>query len=223
MDGKFLSFCKQVFFLKLLRKKGGFSLIELLTTVGVVGTLTVVGIKSYQSQTNKARSAEAKHSLSFIYTAEQNFRDTWNAYHENLIAVGAVPSGTYHYDVGFSINAARSKTDGFLDDYPLPPSLDVVECTNFYQICETGTGSCTSKSAAKVTSAYSTFFSSASANCRVTGNLYFKDNTEAVMANAKADQNSFKAMAAGKLSGRKDLWSIDDRRTVIHEVDGTQF
>ena len=216
-----MSFFKIFFFLKLLRKKGGFNLIELLTTVGVVGTLTVVGIKSYQSQTNKARSAEAKHSLSYIYTAEQNFHDTWGTYHENLTTIGAVPSGSYHYDIGFSKNEPINKTtDGLLRNYPLPDSLDVVECTNFYQICS---GDCLSTSATRVGSAYSTFFDNVGrANCRVTGNLYFKDHGMTEMGDAKASQGTFKAMAAGQLAGNDDLWSIDNGRTVIHEVDGTE-
>lgn len=220
-------FLKKIFFLKLLRKKGGFNLIELLTTVAIVGTLTVVGIKSYQSQTNKARSAEAKHSLSYIYTAEQNFHDTWGTYHENLIAIGAVPSGSYHYDIGFSKDADRTDSVFVGGDYPLPNSLDIVECTNFYKICETGTSGCTNKSAAKVSSAYSSYFSSASTNCRVIGNLYFYNeqgmdsDTKTKVDDAEADGTEFKAMAAGQLAGN-DLWSIDDKQTVIHEVDGTQ-
>ena len=217
-----MSFLQRIFFLKLFQKDGGFNLIELLTTVGVVGTLTVVGIKSYQSQTNKARSAEAKHSLSYIYTAEQNFHDTWSTYHENLTVIGAVPSGSYHYDIGFSKNAADiSKNDGLLRNYPLPDSLDVVECTNFDQICR---GNCLSISATRVGSAYSAFFDNVGrANCRVTGGLYFKDHGMTEMGDAKAEARThLKRWQTGQLASDKDLWSIDNGRTVTHEVDGTE-
>ena len=228
--GAFLLFFKKIFFLLRLLQKEGYTLIELLTTVGVVGTLTVIGIKSYQTQTNKARSAEAKHSLSYVYTVEKNFKDSWGTYHENLMSIGAIPSGSYHYDVGFGKSAAISDIDGFLESYPLRVSLNLQECTSFYQICE---GDCMNKAkttVAAIDPTFSVYFDitdttyGGGSNCRVTGNLYIKDYTISegcAATKSGATGSCFRAIAMGKLKG-DDVWSIDERRVVTHEVDGTQ-
>ena len=166
---KLLRFFKKSFFLKLFHKQG-FSLIELLTTTVIIGTLSVVGIKSYQAQTNKARTAEAKHSLSYIYTAEKNFYDLWRTYHENLLVVGAVPDGSYHYDVGFGDSAVLSDADGNLGDYPsqfASKILTVRECTNFYEVCAK-VGNCVTQEQAQTGLTNSYFFyygGSGSLNC----------------------------------------------------------
>ena len=226
----------QISVLRFFQKKG-FSLVELLTTMSIVGTLSVVGIKSYQAQTNKARSAEAKHSLSYVFTAEESFKDIWSTYHENLAAIGAVPSGAYHYDVGFGISAVLSTADGELGIYPLKSSLDIRECTNFDQICK---GECLSKTETAVEAidpAQAVYFNladpldssnpyNAVANCQVmgseqlstyTGNSGDPDHE----SNAKAEVGTFKAFAIGNLKG-VDVWSIDDKRTVQHVKDGTE-
>ena len=226
---RFQIYFDQISVLRFFQKKG-FSLIELLTTVSIVGTLSVVGIKSYQAQTNKARSAEAKHSLSYVFTAEESFKDIWNAYHENLAAIGAVPSGAYHYDVGFGQSAVLSKTDGDLENYPLDgDSLDIRECTNFHQICA---GDCLSTTATAVGPVHAVYFNPkapgdpyhAVANCKVTGSEHLDTYTgsgDAAESNAKAGEGTFKAFAIGNLKN-VDVWSIDDNRTVQHVQDGTE-
>ena len=215
---KLLRFFKKSFFLKLFHKQG-FSLIELLTTTVIIGTLSVVGIKSYQAQTNKARTAEAKHSLSYIYTAEKNFYDLWRTYHENLLVVGAVPDGSYHYDVGFGKGAALSDADGNLGDYPskfASQILTVRECTNFDEICKMD---CIRKEKSQ-TGLTNSYFSSSggSLNCKVTGGNYLKDYNS---KDGTADASTFKALAVGKLKN-EDVWSIDQSRAIGHDKDGTQ-
>ena len=221
MLSKFFIFLKELSFLNFFQERG-FSMVEMLTTVATVGVLSVVGVRSYQAQTNKARSAEAKHSLSYVYTAERNFVNSWGTYHENLVVIGAVPSSTYHYDVGFGKSVSLSKTEGSLGDYPLPDSLDVPECTNFYQICE---GNCTTQIQTRVGSSYSRYFEKSGggnpAVCTVTGGNYLKDYTGAQASNADAKVSGFLALATSNLKSA-DVWSIDDQKTVVHEVDGTQ-
>lgn len=204
-------------------KKNGFSLIELLTSVGIIGVVSVVGIKSYQAQTNKSRTAEAKYSLSSLYTAEKVFFDTWNTYHENLILIGAIPDGAFHYDIGFGKSTVLSKTDGSLNDYPHPDTLTVRECTTFQQICG---GDCLSKTPKVAGEQYTYFFygdtkagqaGSQRFNCRVTGNSYLKDYT----SSNGADSSTFTALARGQLKN-EDVWSVDQEKVFQHVTDGTQ-
>ena len=208
------------------RNNKAFSLTELLTTVGIVGTLSVVGIKSYQKQTNQAKTAEAKKSLAYVYSAETTFYNSWSSYHENLVAVGAVPSGAYSYDVGFGNNAAWN-SGGDLNSYPKVDGVNVLnvrECTNFGQICS---GECLTALANSITDPnYKAFFTSggsynAEANCQVDSSVLLKSYSGGVRASAKADASGFKAIATGQLKGR-DIWSINERNLVTHEEDGTQ-
>lgn len=218
---------------KISFQKRGFSLIELLTSVGIVGVLSVVGIKTYQAQTNKSRTAEAKYLLSAVFSAEKNFKDVWGTYHENLIVIGAIPEGVYHYDVGFGKTSTTtlSKTDGSLDNprspYPSPASLQVEECTNFYQICLNTTPNCLSKSPKATGAAYTYHFygdpnaGTASAlkfNCKVTGQLYVKDYGSVV---DRAGETTFTAIARSKLKS-DDVWSVNQEKTFEHVLDGTK-
>ena len=211
--------------------KKGFSLVELLTTVSVVGTLSVVGIRSQQAQVHKARSVEAKHSLSYVYNAEKGFYETWNTYHENLVAVGATPSGIYYYDVGFGKDIVKTdiKTnEGNLAQNPLAKSLDFVECTNFDSICKgTATGSCAAAIRSGVT-AYSTYFSGV--NCEIKGGLKSRetDKTKSTLTGSTegvdklgATGDKFLVMATAKLKN-DDVWTINNEQKIKHVVDGTE-
>ena len=220
------------------KRNKGFSLTELLTTVGIIGTLSVVGVRSFQSQTNKSKSAEAKHSLSFIYTAEENFKSAWGTYHENLLSIGAIPSGTFNYDIGFgktnSASSSISKTDGQLAAYPIPASLNITACTNFYQICsESANNDCLAKTKTAVGSSYQQYFDTAGSyslatNCEVPASSSdtwllknYVGSGNAAETHSKAGATSFKAFATGKLKNT-DVWSINQLRSVEHLLDGTQ-
>ena len=198
----------------LLSKQAGYSMAELVTTAAVIGIISTVGIKSYQAQTNKARTAEAKQSLAYIYTSEQSFRDNWGAYHENLITVGAVPSGQYRYDVGFDSAAALSASDGDLGNYPETRLLSQNACTNFKQICS---GSCSSAIIAAIGTGYSAY---GTAVCAVRSTALLSGTNRYSNSAGKADSSSFKALAVGQLKNR-DVWSIDEDRTLEHVEDGT--
>ena len=207
---------KRNFFLTVFQKQG-FSLVELLTTVSIIGVLSTVGIRSYKSQTNKARSAEAKHSLSYLYTAEKSFKDLWDSYYENLIIVGAIPSGSYYYDVGF--HSSADLTASFEGTHPLDQAaLGLAACIDFRQICQ---GAClTAISTATANSVYFTG-TNVEANCKVTGGAYVKDYAGTDSADYDASEIAYKAMARSKLGGDEDVWSIDHSRIIEHVEDGT--
>ena len=208
------------------KREKGMSIVELLTTLAVTATLTTVGIKSYNSQTAKAKKAEAKKSLSFLYTSEQSFKQTWNTYHENLIVVGAIPAGQYHYDIGFgkgvSINEGGNNPDGLLKSYPLKESLNIKECINFNEIC---LGNCKTQANSKITDqtkqAYFKTGNCTVESCKTQHGLKcLADHSPATAT--KADENTFKALAIGLLNdpATPDIWSINQNKEVIHEQDG---
>jgi len=209
-----------LFLKKKLFNSNAFSLIELLSAAAIMATLSVVGIKSYQSQVNKARSAEAQKSLSYLYSSQQAFYNNWNTYHENLFVVGMLPDGQYNYDVGFTV--AGHKSGGDIGDYPskLEKGLDVLQCSTFNEICE---GNCITEIVKAVKTAknpFTGYFSSP--NCEVIGRQHILvSNTKCGdCPDAKAEPNTFKAIATEKLRST-DVWSINEKQQLKHEEDGT--
>ena len=194
----------------MFKNKPAFSLVELLTTVGITGVLAVVGIKSYQKQTNQAKQAEAKKSLSYIYSAQRSFYNNWGAYHENLIAAGAVPTGVYNYDAGFGKDAVLARIDG----YPNNDVLNVKACTNFYQICK---GECLTDLESKAPNEYKRSYNS---DCQVNSAQLLKAGSSATNS-AGASASDFKAVATTRLK-TVDVWSIDKKGALKNDDDGTE-
>ncbi len=79
----------------------GFSLIELMMVVVIIGFLAGVGIPEYQKVLMKARQSEARSLLSAMYTAQKAFYSEWNQYYGDFNAVGYGLNGDLGYHVGF--------------------------------------------------------------------------------------------------------------------------
>lgn len=94
---------------KTLRSQKGFSLVELMVVVAIIGVLAVIGIPQYQKFMSKARQAEAKAHLNGIFQGEASFFTEYNAYTTSLTAIGAGAVGVgLRYNAGFSITACTN-------------------------------------------------------------------------------------------------------------------
>lgn len=85
-----------------VKNESGFSLVELMVVVAIIGILASLAIPSVGKYMAKARQSEAKTQLSSIYTAEKAFYAEYTAYHSMFGAVGYSPEGKLRYNVGFS-------------------------------------------------------------------------------------------------------------------------
>ena len=95
--------------LKTLRNQKGFSLVELMVVVAIIGILAVIGIPQYQKFMSKARQAEAKSHLNAIFQGESSFFTEYNMYSNNMQAIGAAAVGTgLRYNAGFDIVACTN-------------------------------------------------------------------------------------------------------------------
>lgn len=92
-----------------IRNQDGFTLVELMIVVAIIGILAAVAIPNYQKYQARARQSEAKIALAAIYTAEKAFAVESSSYTACLAAIGYAPDGNAqtrrYYTVGFG-NAA---------------------------------------------------------------------------------------------------------------------
>ena len=83
-----------------MNKQKGFSLIELMITVAIVGILASIAYPSYQDSVMKSRRADAKGALlGLANTMERNFT-TSNSY------VGVTPTNTDYYTITITATAS---------------------------------------------------------------------------------------------------------------------
>jgi len=80
------------------KSKAGFSLVELMIVVAIIGILSSLAVPRFQGFQAKAKATEGRTSLSHIFTLQ-------NAYHGDNDAYGRLQ------DIGFSLNGATAIDD----------------------------------------------------------------------------------------------------------------
>lgn len=93
-----------------LRSTKGFTLVELMTVVAIIGALAALGVPQYKKMQRKAKRAEANMVLGVIGSAEAAFYAEYNGYGNSMGGIGAeMDNDPQYYYVGF-FNAANSIT-----------------------------------------------------------------------------------------------------------------
>ena len=115
----------------------GFSLVELMVVVAIIGVLAALAVPQVNKYIAKARQSEAKTMLSSIYTSEKAFYAEYSAYHTMFGAIGYSPEGRLRYNAGFGgAGVVATATNG----YTGTPSTAPGNTTNTLAYCgSTGT------------------------------------------------------------------------------------
>ena len=123
-----------------MSKQRGFSLIELMVTVAIVGILAMIAIPSYTSYVRKTKRADAKvmltssaQQLERCYTRMNSYNDGTNDVNGNCpITQSANGSGTYTLSLQFDTTAGLPAGQSYtLTATPLGKQALDTACGNF--------------------------------------------------------------------------------------------
>lgn len=73
--------------------QAGFSLVELMVVVAIIGILATIAVPNFQRFQAKAKQSNAKVELAAIYTTQKSFYTEYQTYHGFLPGMGLIPDG----------------------------------------------------------------------------------------------------------------------------------
>ncbi len=185
-----------------MKKRGGFTLVELMVVVAIIGILAAIAIPNYQRYQARTRQSEAKVALSSIYTSEQGFTAEWGSYTACLKRIGVQGDSVSkrYYTFGYNSASAVTTTCG-----------------------PTGTLNC----AAYTFSGTASQVSCAAGNGEVSFDATSKVNKLHTLqtdpdAQSNVAQSTFFALGHGNISvdNITDKWTIDHNKTLVNSVPG---
>ena len=224
----------------------GFSLVELMVVVAIIGILASIAIPNYQRFQRKARQSEPRTNLSAIYAAEKVFNTEWNFGATSHAQIGfSVDSGNgLYYSIGWTAlgsgpwNASNSSathltkyhgptvasTTDFQIKGPLGGDLHLNTITDFAGCgagaCSgscTGTGTCTLNTG-NTACIVDTAPTSGTWDCAsaFSSDLIFPGN-----GTSRNTVNSWTIGAAGNIGATSnDVWTINQDKTMANVQSG---
>jgi prepilin-type N-terminal cleavage/methylation domain-containing protein len=91
---------------KMLKNKKGFTLIELMIVVAIIGILAAIAIPNFMNYQCKARQSEAKSNLGAIRVAQETYMAENNTYAADIVNLSWETKGETEYT--YSITSADS-------------------------------------------------------------------------------------------------------------------
>jgi type IV pilus assembly protein PilA len=208
----------------------GFTLVELMVTVAIVGILAMVAIPNYLKYVAKARQSEAKIGLSALFVAQKTYASEFQSYTSCLPQTGFWPGGDAstnyaasqfpYYAVGFSRDASTSSNCGSPTH-----SCDYFDYLNASKCTVPGIGALSSGggSSDHYSNQYGAQLRANSANTPGWPKDADLSAASFTAPGAGGGFGSFKAAAAGNISYNStqfDIWTIDDNKVLVNTQSG---
>lgn len=94
----------------LLSSEGGFTLIELMVVVAIIGVLSAIAVPNFKKYQAKAKQSEAKIQLAAVYSVEVGSMADYDSYATCLDVLGYDVTPRGYYRVGFFAGQAAGVT-----------------------------------------------------------------------------------------------------------------
>jgi len=95
---------------KSFRKQEGFTLIELMIVVAIIGILAAIAIPNFMQYQAKSKQSEAKTNLGGIYTSEVAYFGEANAFSDSFTAIGFDVAAATKQRYTFTLGGATALT-----------------------------------------------------------------------------------------------------------------
>lgn len=102
----------------MFKKSKGFTLIELMIVVAIIGILAAIAIPNFMNYQCKAKQTEAKSNLGSIRTNMEAYRAEHDTYNATLSSIGFATSGNprYTYTVAGNTTSFTASASGTINN-----------------------------------------------------------------------------------------------------------
>jgi len=222
-----------------LGRKSGFTLVELLIVIAIIGVLSTVGVPTFRRMIQKSKKTEAQVNLGGLYTAEQAFLSEYGAYGNNLARLGFQVDGNaanMTYVIGFFNTTCVPTVDNATPNI-LPPVAGAIGAAinASYPAYYTTAPISAMSAVGPVNSATNAAVNKLTTQCygAVGGAGFAGAGGAQVYNTGTGDSNKFTAAAVGVIAPGisktapatntdTDLWTMDDQKLLANAQDGVK-
>ena len=115
-----------------IHNRKGFTLIELMIVVVIIGILAALAIPRFMQATTKSKQSEAKQILKQVYTMQRAYRQEYGSYGDNGEAYSGAAPGTFG-DIGVEVQSSAIYT------YTMTAGVDAFSCVATANLDDDGT------------------------------------------------------------------------------------